>query len=325
MKTLRSLREKVGFRRGRARVAGGVAGTVAEAAPDEQPLLAELFSVSQLGQHARTLAGWHKLAPRGRAGSDHLLARLSDNEDTLQDAYVLVTEAVKRGARITHASEWFIDNYHLIEEQIRMARRHLPRGYSRELPKLANAPSLGTPRVYDIAIELISHSHGRVDIEGLRAFVASYQALSPLRLGELWAIPIMLRLALIENLRRVVGHVTSALRDRERADYWVERMLEVAARNPGKVVLVLADMVKESPPMTNAFVAEFASRLQGQGPSLVFPIAWLEQRLAELAKPSNTSFSSSAKVRRPIRSPSATASAACACSAPPIGATSSRP
>jgi cellobiose phosphorylase len=284
LKTLRSLREKVGFRRRRSAVSGGVDGTLAGVAPDEQPLLAELFSVSQLGQHARTLAGWHKLAPRGGKGNDRLLARLTDNEDTLEDAHVLVTQAVKHGTRITHASEWFIDNYHLIEEQIRMARRHLPRGYSRELPKLANAPSLGTPRVYDIAIELISHSHGRIDIEGLRAFVASYQALSPLRLGELWAIPIMLRLALIENLRRVVGHVTSALRDRERASYWVERMLEVAAKNPGKVVLVLADMVKESPPMTNAFVAEFASRLQGQGPSLVFPISWLEQRLSELGQ-----------------------------------------
>jgi cellobiose phosphorylase len=284
---LGSLREKVRFRRGSARIDGGVDGAAGVVAPDERPLLAELFSVSQLGQHARTLAGWHKLAPHGGKGDsriDRLLTRLSDNQDTLQAAYVLVTDVVKRGTRISHASEWFIDNYHLIEEQIRMARRHLPRGYSRELPKLANAPSLGTPRVYDIAIELISHSHGRIDIEGLRAFVASYQALSPLRLGELWAIPIMLRLALIENLRRVVGHVTAALRDRERAGYWVERMLDVAAKNPGKVVLVLADMVKESPPMTNAFVAEFASRLQGQGPSLVFPISWLEQRLAELGQ-----------------------------------------
>src|SRR5205814_943770 len=144
---------------------------------------------------------------------------------------------------------------------VRAAGRHVPRGYSRELPRLADGPFAGYPRVYGIALELISHADGRVDAESLRAFVAAYQSVSPLRLGELWAIPIMLRLALLENLRRVAARVMAGRRDRERADYWVEQMLEVAAREPAKVVLVLADMVRENPPFTSAFVAEFASRL----------------------------------------------------------------
>ena len=250
-------------------------------ATDEQPLRAELFSVGQLEQHARTLAGWHKIAPSNGRGVDRLLPRLGDNEVALREAHALITDAVTRGTRITPAAEWFIDNYHLIEEQVRTARRHLPRGYIRELPRLANAPSTGMPRVYGIAIDLISHSHGRVDIEGLRAFIAAYQTVQPLRLGELWAIPIMLRLALLENLRRVVARVTAGRRDRERAGYWVERLLDVAASDPAKVVLVLADMVRENPPLTNAFVTEFANRLQGRGSALVFPISWLEHRLAE--------------------------------------------
>ncbi|HEY4884619.1 MAG TPA: glycosyltransferase family 2 protein, partial [Myxococcales bacterium] len=251
----------------------------AGARADEQPMRAELFSVSQLEQHARQLAGLREIGP-GR-GPDPLLRRLADNEISLRKAYALVTEAVTRGRRITPAAEWFIDNYYLIEEQVRTARRHLPRGYSRELPRLANGPTAGMPRVYDIALELISHSHGRVDSESLRTFVAAYQAVRPLRLGELWAIPIMLRLALLENLRRVVASVTAGRTDRERAGYWVERMLETAVDEPAKVVLVLADMVKENPPLTSAFVTEFATRLQGQGSALLFPIPWLEQRLAD--------------------------------------------
>jgi cyclic beta-1,2-glucan synthetase len=247
--------------------------------PDEPPLRAELFSVTQLEQHARMLAGWHKVSARRGRGDDALLPRLDANEVTLRQAHTLITEAVKRGTRITPAAEWFIDNYHLIEEQIRTTRRHLPRGYYRELPRLTNGPSTGTPRVYDLALELISHSHGRLDMEGLRAFVASYQSVCPLRLGELWAIPIMLRLALLENLRRVVASVTAGRRDRARAAHWVEQMLEAAA-DPAKVVLILAELVKVSPPLTNAFVAEFATRLQGPGGALVFPISWLEQRLA---------------------------------------------
>jgi hypothetical protein len=247
---------------------------------DEQPLRAELLSISQLEHHAKSLAALHEVDWRA-SGPDRLLPRLESNEVVLRQAYALVTDAVKRGRRITPAAEWFLDNYHLIEEQIRTARRHLPKGYSRDLPRLSNRASAGYPRVYDIALELISHADGRVDAASLRAFVASYQSIKPFLLGELWAIPIMLRLALLENLRRVAARVMAGRLERERAAYWVERMLEIAAKDPGKVVLVLADLVKENPPLTSAFVAEFAGRLHGQGPALIFAMTWLEQRLAE--------------------------------------------
>lgn len=195
-----------------------------EGAPalDEEPLRAELFSIGQLQRHAQTLAKWHELG--GRSEPDRLLPRLRENEVLLADAYALLVTAVTRGREITPAAEWFVDNYHLIEEQIRSARLHLPRGYLKELPRIVNGAP-GTPRVYALALELISHAHGRVDLEALRAFVASYQSVQPLLLGELWAIPIMLRLALIENLRRVVAAVTAGRLDRERA-----RPRETAAR-----------------------------------------------------------------------------------------------
>ncbi len=252
--------------------------------PDaELPLRAELFSIRQLEQHAKTLAGWHEVQTAGRfgAGKDQLLDRLDSNREVLAETYDLIANAVSRGRRITPAAEWFLDNYYLIEEQIRAAKRHLPKAYSRELPRLVNDPASGFPRVYSIALELISHADGRVDGESLRAFVNAYQLVKPLRLGELWAIPIMLRLALLENLRRVATRITSGRRDRERAAVWVERILDAAAKNPTKAVLALADMVKADPELTNAFVAEFASRLHGQGPSLIFPMTWLEQRLSE--------------------------------------------
>ncbi len=243
---------------------------------EEQPLRAELFSVSQLERHARLLATSHETS----AGTtdDRLLVRLAANEAVLADAYALVADAVARGRQITPAAEWLIDNYYLIEEQIRLTRRHLPPGYSRQLPRLTRDQM---PRVYDLALELISHSHGRVDADALRAFVTSYQTIRPLSIGELWAIPIMLRFALIENLRRVIAAVTAGRADRERAGEWAERLLGVAADDPSQVVLVLANLIKADPPLTNAFVSELASRLQGQGAVSVFPMSWLEQRLAE--------------------------------------------
>src|SRR5580765_264499 len=209
-------------------LAGGN-GHAIGATAEEEPLRAELFSLDQLEGHAKSLAQWHVVSTgRIALGSDRLLPRLADNEQVLRAAYDLVTEAVKRGRRITPAAEWFLDNYHLIEQQVRTARLHLPHGYSRALPRLENSPTSNEPRVYNIALELISHVDGRVDLRNLTAFVTAYQSVSPLRLGELWAIPIMLRLSLLENLRRVAVRVAAGRRDRERAAYYVEHMLEVA-------------------------------------------------------------------------------------------------
>ncbi len=202
-------------------------------AAEEPPLRAELFNDQQLQHHARLLAGWHSVDTneRDRRRPDRLLPRLASNEVVLREAYDLILEAVKRGRQITPASEWFLDNYHLIEEQIRTSRKHLPKGFSRQLPVLTNGSSAGLPRVYDLALELISHVDGRIDADGLRAFVVSYESVAPLRLGELWAVPIMLRLALLENLRRVALRITAGRRDRERADYWVDQLVEVAGAN----------------------------------------------------------------------------------------------
>ena len=157
-------------------------------------------------------------------GGDSLLSRLSDNARVISGAVALLTEAVAAGRRITPAGEWLLDNDYLIDEQIRTARRDLPRRYSRELPRLAAGPSSGLPRVYDIALEAISHGDGRVDAASLGGFVAAYQCETVLRLGELWAIPIMLRLALIENLRRVAAWVVVDRMDRNLADEWADRI-----------------------------------------------------------------------------------------------------
>src|SRR5205809_2274859 len=189
---------------------------------NDLPLRSELFSTDQMEEHGKTLAASHKLSTKGAAS--RLLTRLAENEDVLIGVHGLLIEAVQSDRRIAPAGEWLLDNFYLIEEQIRTAKRHLPKGYSRELPRLMNGPSAGLPRVYDIALETIAHGDGRVDQESLRRFVTAYQTVTPLKLGELWAIPIMLRLALLENLRRVAADVAAESVDRNLADGWADEM-----------------------------------------------------------------------------------------------------
>ena len=254
-------------------------GLAPEPVGNELPLRSELFSRDQMDQHGRRLAASHRVA--SQPASDQLLARLAENESVLIEALDLLTAAAKAARRIAPAGEWLLDNFYLIEEQIRTAKRHLPKGYSRELPRLLTGPSAGLPRVYDIALETISHGDGRVDPESLNSFVAAYQTVVALTLGELWAIPIMLRLALIENLRRVAARVLAGRIDRNRAEAWADEMTATVESDPKSLILVVADMARSNPPMSSAFVAELARRLQGQSPALALPLTWVAQHLSE--------------------------------------------
>jgi cyclic beta-1,2-glucan synthetase len=255
------------------------AGRSSNGQDDQTPLRAELFSVEQMERHGKSLAATHVLStsrPRSR-----LLERLDENERVLIETFDMLTEAVRSRLRIAPSGEWLLDNFYLIEEQIRTARQHLPKEYSRGLPHLAQGPSRGLPRVYDIALEAISHGDGRVDSRTLARFVTAYQSVTPLTLGELWAIPIMLRLALIENLRRVSARIAAARMHAGEAQRWADQMTGIAESDPKSLILVIADMARSDPPMASPFVAELVRRLQDHGLALALPLTWVEQRLAE--------------------------------------------
>lgn len=245
---------------------------------EEPPLRGDLYSPEQLAVHARTLALRHRVITR--KGADRLLARLDHNERILR-AFNRSTLAVDQTRRVTPAAEWLLDNFYLIEEQIQLARRHLPRGYSRGLPRLVEGPSDGLPRVYDMVLGFIAHVDAQIDAAPLAAFIADYQTVAFLKLGELWAIPIMLRLGLIENLQRITTRLSIARRDRDLADEWVDRLQQMAEQHPSHLVIVVADMAKSELTLTSSFVVEFCQRLSRHSPVLHLARNWLEQRLGE--------------------------------------------
>ena len=254
-------------------------------ADEKPPLRAELYSADQMEQHGKILAGKHKIFT-GRS-SNALLKRLAENEELLLEVHQLLTDAVKANHRIIPAGEWLLDNFYLIQDQIQTGKKHLPKGYSEDLPRLLNGASEGLPRVYDIAIEIISHSDGRVDLKNLGSFVAAYQSETPLKLGELWAIPIMLRLSLIENLRRLSTQIAFSRINQNLAHYWAGEMITTSEKDPKNLILVIADMARSNPPMISSFVAELTRQLQGKGPALALPLNWIEQRLSETGQTGN--------------------------------------
>jgi cyclic beta-1,2-glucan synthetase len=242
------------------------------------PPLAELFSDYQMEQHGSVLAQSHKLTQKRTVGI--LLNQLAVSEATLVKTFRILTDATLASHHITPAGEWLLDNFYLIEEQIRIIKRHVPKGYEKNLPQLANGCLQGyCPRVYDIALQIIEHGDGRWDLKNLSCFIRAYQSVTPLTLAELWGIPIMLRLALIENLSHACTKIASTRSGYNLADGWADQMIEIAASDPKRLILVIADMVRSEPPMNGAFVAELTRRLQRA--ALALPLTWIEQQLAE--------------------------------------------
>jgi hypothetical protein len=176
--------------------------------------------------------------------------------------------------------EWLLDNDYLIQEQIKLAQAHLSPGYSRGLPRLTAGPREGFPRVYDIVMEVVLHSDGQVSHERLSRFIGAYQEVHPLILGELWAVPIVLRLSLIEKLRLAAQRVAWRSNQRDAALYWADRFLKTVETNPRMLVTTLGDFVRSAPSLTPAFISELVAHIDGVDPALGMVLNWLQEELS---------------------------------------------
>ena len=145
-------------------------------------------------------------------------------------AYRSIAETVREKSEITPAAEWILDNFHVVEEQLREIRDHLPGSYYRLLPKIAAGHLAGYPRVYGLAWAYVAHTDSRFELETLQRFVRAYQRVQPLTIGELWAVAIHLRVALVENLRRLSQLIVRSRQARARADELADRLLGLSGR-----------------------------------------------------------------------------------------------
>jgi cyclic beta-1,2-glucan synthetase len=254
-------------------------GRASHAAPwnNEQSIREELFSIERLEQHAATLAAAQPITAKPVTGRS-LAARLRENESVLLDAYRAIATAVGAGQAITPAAEWLLDNYHLVEEQIREIRDDLPPGYYRQLPKLAAGPFAGFPRVFGVAWAFVAHTDSRFDPAMLIRFVRAYQAVQPLTIGELWAVAITLRIVLVENLRRGAKRIVSSRAERQEADSLADRLLGVNGQ-PAEAVSRLLRQYEQAP-LPESFAVQLVQRLRDQDPKVTPALNWLEARLA---------------------------------------------
>ena len=248
-----------------------------------------MFGATRLGSHARALARRHVVAPFRktswikRRNRGPLLSRLAAIERALLAARDTLSAASAAGADVGPAGAWLLDNFFVVLEQLPEIRAMLPTGYYHELPKLAgDGPRAGYPRIYDIVFELIAHTDGRLDESSISLMIAEYQRVTTLTLGELWAIPAMLRMGYLENVRRMALRAARDVADRASADGWVARLLALKTQNISNASddAVLSAFVNRGPRLTPAFLTRFVQQIRSRGSDFT-PLLWLEPWIAE--------------------------------------------
>jgi cyclic beta-1,2-glucan synthetase len=242
---------------------------------NEAPIRSELFGIERLEQHAESLAAHQPVSTSVTSGRP-LAVRLRENEALLLKAYHGIAQVAADGRAITPAAEWLLDNYHLVEQQVREVRTDLPPGYYRQLPKLSDGPLAGYPRVYGLAWGFVAHTDSRFDPEVLTRFVRAYQNVQPLTIGELWAVAISLRIVLVENLRRSAEQIMGRRASRDEADMVADRLLGVNDRPAEPTALASYERV----PLSEGFTVQLVQRLRDQDPETTPAVGWLEARLA---------------------------------------------
>ncbi|NUQ21680.1 MAG: hypothetical protein HOQ09_12085, partial [Gemmatimonadaceae bacterium] len=246
------------------------------------PIRGELLGADQLAARARDLARSQKIAAPERKARRRapLLVRLNETRAVLVAAYERLTRAADADVDVGPAGDWLLDNFHVVQEHIREVRESLPGGYYRELPELATGALAGYPRVYELAITLIAHTEARVDLENVQLFVGAFQERSTLSIGELWAIPAMLRLGLIESVRRMALRTVQRLDEVESADRWATRLVAATQQDRGAPGNALDAFVRDTPPLTPQFVARLLHQLRLAKESFP-PLLWFEQWISE--------------------------------------------
>jgi cyclic beta-1,2-glucan synthetase len=244
----------------------------------EEPISAELFSVERLEQHAHTLASAQTITDAPRRGRD-VQARIADNGRILVESYRLLAGATREERSITPAAEWLVDNFPIVDEQLREIRDDLPPNYYRELPKLAEGPLAGYPRVLGLAWAYIAHTDSRFDPESLRRMVRAYQEVEPLTIGELWATAITLRILLVENLRRLAEQIVRRRAARQMADEFADGILGIGDDSSDNAAAFERRLAKASLPTAGR--VQLFQRLRDQDPAVTPALRWLETVVAE--------------------------------------------
>ena len=236
------------------------------------------LSPAQILEHAQRHAMEQQVDPRPQHSAE-LLKRLKKSRLWIRQVCADLTVASRLEQNATPAADWILDNEYILEGNARDVLLNLPRRFYQQLPVLASDPHRGLPCIYALAKDLVSHTELRLDRENILAFIEAHQSVRSLKIGELWAIPQMLRIALIESIQSLAVTALEDLRERQLADFWANRLIVANRRDSKQLFALLAELAKAEPNPSPYFGAQLVGLLYDEAAALAPVRNWLERTL----------------------------------------------
>lgn len=237
------------------------------------PIRIPFWSGASLYQAGLDLAGSSPALPEFLPFE--VFARLENNQAAILANYLSIQEAARDQTLITPAAEWLLDNHHIVEENFRHLRRDLTPQFYRNLPETTLAGGTVVPRALALVWHYVAITDSALDLAGLTEMVEGYQGGHVLTIGEIWAVPALLRFVLLENLRRLSDRVEKSRRDRAAANALADELL--VADGAGPEILERARARAED----DSFAAQLLYRLRDGDEMSARGLDWLTERLAE--------------------------------------------
>jgi len=236
------------------------------------------LSPSQILEHAERHAREQQVDLQQQP-TTRLLKRIKQSRHWIRQVCLDLTAASRLEQKATPAADWILDNEYILEANARDVLLNLPRRFYRQLPTLASDPYPGLPCIYALAKDIVSHSELRLDRENIVAFIEAHQSVRVLKIGELWAIPQMLRIALIESIQSLAVTALEDLRERQLAEFWANRLIAANRRDSNQLFVLLAELAKAEPSPSPYFVTQLVGLLYDEAAALAPVQSWLERAL----------------------------------------------
>lgn len=238
----------------------------------------DMPSFNSLKKFAQNLAEQHKTFKITK-GNTLIKRHFKKNVQCLNKICLKYRISVQAKANIPSAGEWLIDNLYLINEQAQFMFRNLPETYCRRLPVFGNGPLKGMPRIYAVILGLLEHTDGKSDANLLEDYLWEYQTIVPLTMGELWAVPLVLRIAIIHNLKLLFEEINRYFIPKRQANLLLKKIMPVLS-DVSKAVQSIIVAVEKHLDLTNPTVLVHLARQFRDYIESTPLLRWLEARTA---------------------------------------------
>lgn len=237
----------------------------------EETQRTEMHGTRHLEETAAILGRTHKLL-FSEKGDGSFFRRFEENVRIIKDTYRKLNSLAQQGKTLTPSEEWLVDNYYLVTEQKREIKEDFPLKFYQQLPKLENIQSNSVPRVFSLAETLTANTDSLLDGKVLKHFITAYQKTgTPLTIGEIWALPVALRMVLIENLRRICVFSETTRQAQQSANDAADKILQSKPEEIYAEAARLQKVLNSNRQINSAWLVQLIRRLRNQG-EIVTPI-----------------------------------------------------